>query len=146
MMPTKFSIIIDVLMMYIFMRRGLYSSQHKNIHTHQQHHIITAFLFSESAMQNSRNIIRLSLSLSTAACHFQFPLLRPNFPSPIKLLRNNKTNPSNSSAKKHQHRKYTHSNRVKKLLAHTHDVNLILHFHQCNWLELKSLLLWRTRT
>jgi nicotinamide riboside transporter PnuC len=102
MMPTKFSIIIDVLMVYIFMRRGLYSSQHKNIHPSASHYY-GLFVFGKRAMQNSRNITRLSLpplNAAAAACHFQFSLLRPNFPSPIKLLRNNKTNPSNNSAQR----------------------------------------------
>lgn len=50
MMRTKFSIIIDVLMVDTFSCRAVFIAHSTKTYTHQ-HHIITPFLFSESAMQ-----------------------------------------------------------------------------------------------
>lgn len=105
-------------------RGGLYSSQHKNIHPSASHYY-ALFVFGKRNA-NSPNIIRLLYSPSVYACHFQFSLLRPNFPSPIKLLRNNKTNPSNSIAEPTNAPK-AKSNTYIYARAHQHThVNIIL--------------------
>jgi nicotinamide riboside transporter PnuC len=81
MMPTKFSIIIDVLMVYIFMRRGLYSSQHKNIHPSASHYY-GLFVFGKRATQNSRNITRAfhSLRLRRRRLPFSIFIIASEFP------------------------------------------------------------------